>query len=137
MFTITTKTSSTNVFSDLNGDMFRDTTNNDVKKDIDHNAIKNSIRNILMTKKRSRRMMPTFGCDLDSILFQPVDEITANQLGALILDEIRYWEKRITIINLNITGDPEKSQYTLDLDYSINSTSISNMDRITFVLKQI
>jgi phage baseplate assembly protein W len=106
----------------------------DLAKDIDTEAIKNSVRNILMTNKTERRMMPEFGASLSQLLFEPMDERTAKKLGSLIYDELSYWEPRIKITKLDVQADEDNGSYDINIEYSVLSASI-NTDRISFVLQ--
>ena len=90
------------VYSDINSNYSRDLKTSDFKIDENNNAIKNSLRNILLTKKMERRMLPEFGSSLEQLLFEPIDNDTAKRIGSIILDEIDYWEPRINILNIEV-----------------------------------
>jgi hypothetical protein len=109
----------------------------DVRRVTEYEAVKNSLRNILRTKKGSRRMLPTFGAQLERFLFEPIDEITARDIGNTILQELAGWDDRIEIININVEADYEGMQYNITVTYSIRGSSYRDVDRIIFVLKRI
>lgn len=121
------------VYSDTNIIFGIDPTVKDLKKDLDINAVKNSIKNILQTKKMERRMLPEFGASLEQLLFEPIDETTAKRIGKIMIDELAYWEPRITVTNLLVVADEEGMRYDITLEYSIQSSNISR-DSVNFSL---
>ncbi|HRR48406.1 MAG TPA: GPW/gp25 family protein [Bacteroidales bacterium] len=130
-FTYTIK----DIYSDFDIEMPRQA-DGDVKRVTEYDAVKNSLRNILQTRKGSRRMLPTFGAQLERYLFEPIDEITAREIGNTILQEISSWDSRIEIININVEADYDNSQYNITVTYSIQGTNYRNVDKVIFVLKR-
>lgn len=123
----------TEIYSDINKDFLRDRTTHDLGKEINNLAIKNSLRNILLTNKMQRRMIPEFGAGLEQMLFEPIDKITAKRIGNLILDEIAFWEPRVSITNIDVVADEENLSYEINIEYEILTANL-NADRISFVL---
>jgi phage baseplate assembly protein W len=74
-------------YSDINGDLILDNTG-DIKKETNESSVTNSIQNILFTRKGSRRMLPEFGSNLNLYVFEPLDEITARDIGEEILESV-------------------------------------------------
>jgi len=126
----------TNIYSDINSEFKKDIKTNDLVKDYDKDAIRNSVRNILMTKKMERRMMPQFGASLEQLLFEPIDNFTAKKIGSIIIEEITYWEPRISISNVTVQSNIDDMMYQIKLEYNIKTVSGINTDEIEFVLSQ-
>lgn len=120
------------VYTDLNIKLIRDVKTSDITMDVEIEAIKNSIRNILQCKKMERRMLPDFGTMLERLLFEPIDNDTSNQIGEIILNELTFWEPRISINNINIQPDEDNLLYNISISYTI--LSISKNDNIEFSL---
>ena len=76
-------------------------------KDVD--AIKGSIKNILLTKRGERPFNPEFGCDLTKYLFEPVDIITTNMIKEEIIYSLTEHEPRVKVNNITVTDDPLRS----------------------------
>lgn len=62
--------------------------------------INQSIHMILSTRKGERVMRPTFGSDVDKLLFDPNDPPTWNRLKYEIADSLIAWEQRIQITTI-------------------------------------
>ena len=108
----------------------------DIQKDVDVEAIKNSLINILQTTKGTRRMLPEFGCNLEGFLFEPLDSITARKIGGSIVDEILTWENRMVLDNVNVFADEDNYQYNITISYHLAELGDSGMGQISFILKQ-
>jgi hypothetical protein len=60
-------------------------------------SIFQSISNILETQKGTRLFNPEFGSELEDIIFDPMDELSAIQVENMLIDAIGRWEPRITV----------------------------------------
>lgn len=78
----------------------------------DDRAISNSLYNIVTTPLGTRYRIPEYGSALLWLLKEPLDNITAFQIEASLVQAIERWEPRVRIIreqtkvtpNLSITG---------------------------------
>jgi phage baseplate assembly protein W len=123
--------SRTSVYSDLDIELTRQT-DGDVRKDIEINAVINSLQNIISTLQGSRRMLPEFALDIQRLLFEPLDERTAKMIGNKIVTAIETWETRVEIIQLNISTDFDANLYNMTLNFQIKP--IEEIRTIEFVL---
>lgn len=71
--------------------------------------IKSDILALLLTNQGERVMLPNFGADLRRFLFEPADAIVAEEIRGLIADQLRLWEPRVVIEDIDIIVDPDKS----------------------------
>jgi phage baseplate assembly protein W len=60
----------------------------DILEMTDEDAVKNSLSNIFRTMRGSRRMVPLFAINIYNYLFEPLDEITALEIGNEIFTSI-------------------------------------------------
>jgi len=125
---------STAVYSDIDIELEKQT-DGDITKNIDLDAVKNSLSNIINTAKGSRRMLPEFGSDVQKMLFEPLDEITARRIGENILNAIKMWEDRIDIIGFHVHADENNNQYDCHLNFILKGSQIEQA--IDFILKTL
>lgn len=85
-------------------------------------AVFKSIYNILNTRKGERLFLPTFGCDIEDILFEPMDSGTALLLYQRIIEAIERWETRVTIDygRSTVTPDYDNNAYDVRMVFTIN-----------------
>ena len=67
-------------YKDINITFKKHPVTDDVVVSKDASAIKQAIVNLLLTNKGERLMNPTYGSDIRSYLFEPMDYGTANQI---------------------------------------------------------
>lgn len=103
-----------------------DKTKSDIKLDYDLAAIKNSIRSLFNTKKGQRPLYPEWGVDLESFLFEPLNESVAYKIGKTIQTGVAQ-EPRVTLINLNVIVDYSQSTYNIELQIFVPSLSINTV----------
>jgi len=88
----------------------------------DASAIKQAIVNLLLTNKGERLMNPTYGSDIRSYLFEPMDYGTANQIKNNIRDTIETFEPRIRVLRISATPNFDDNGFDITMTYSIVGT---------------
>ena len=111
-----------NIFKDFDISMSKHPLTNDVGVKTDINAINQSIRNLLYTSYYERPFQPLVGSNLRTILFEPADTITRNDLKQAITSIIGNYEPRVTLENLIIVDQSDKNAYRVTIVYKINMT---------------
>lgn len=64
--------------------------------------IKDAITQLIKTRKGERIMLPSFGCNLDAYLFQPLDETTFNGIKQEILTSFERYIVGARILKLTV-----------------------------------
>lgn len=109
------------IYSDLNQ---YDPTSKQLVTDV--KAIDQSITNILATQKMTRFFNPEFGADLDSILFELNDLVTAAKMENWIVNAIERWDPRVTLEDSDVTQVPDEYKMDVKLIYGIPGLSGAN-----------
>jgi len=89
----------------------------DIGKKIDLNAVKQSLKNLLLTKPSEKFFHPERGSDLDTYLFEnmaPGIEISLKKSIELL---ITNYEPRVRIVSLNVTPIYDQNYYAVTLRY--------------------
>jgi phage baseplate assembly protein W len=118
-------------YSDYDGN-FTKQADGDIQRDEDVDAIFNSISNIVLTTQGERRMLPTFASKIKSLLFEPIDEVSARTIAESLLDAIRIWENRIDITGFDIEPRYDENLYRCRLKYTIETSD--DVETIDFIL---
>jgi hypothetical protein len=105
------------IWSDVDNKLAIDTTG-DVKKDVNLDALKCAIENILLTRKGERVMRPDFGSALEYFLYEPVGEATAHKIGLEVLSALKQ-EKRIQVTNVEISVNEAISAYEIRIEAQV------------------
>ena len=85
-------------------------------------SIYQSITNILSTPTHTRLFNPEFSSELETLLFDPIDDITASKIFNAVVDAISKWDNRIAIdyTESNVSPIYEENKYELLLIFRIN-----------------
>ena len=111
--------------------------NGDIKDMTNIYAIENSIENIFKTMPGSRRMLPPFASPIYGLLFEPIDKITAERIGYLLLESIEKWETRIQIENINVDPREDDNMYIITLKYNIINDGTKSFNIFKTILRAV
>jgi len=120
------------VYSDFDINMTKQT-DRDITRNTGFSAVKNSITNIINTIQGSRRMLPEFAVDIHRLLFEPIDEITAQVIAEKIIEGINYWDDRIEIVGFDIEPRYDSGEYRCRMNARIITSK--EVETIDFILK--
>ena len=87
-----------------------------VKQDKD--AVKRSIRNIMLTNHYERPFKPNFGANLRSLLFELADDITKMEIRQQIVEALQNFEPRVAVDNIYLTQD-RANRLHINLHYGV------------------
>lgn len=94
-----------------------------IRKDIiplkDDAAIKNAIKNLLITNFYERPFGDDKGANLRGLLFEPVGVITNIELRDNIRTVIQRYEPRVRVTNINITDVYDTNEYRINVNFRI------------------
>ena len=85
--------------------------------------IKSSLIIILSTTIGERVMQPTFGCNLDQLVFEPMDTTFATYITQLIKNAILYFEPRVTLDDVQYNVDTLNGRVDITVYFTINGTN--------------
>jgi|TARA_Y100000289_G_C3910967_1_gene144631 phage baseplate assembly protein W len=106
-------------YSDLNLQMIP----HPLKKDIiplkDDAAVKNAVRNLLLTNFFERPFNSTMGANLRGLLFEPNDAITRLAMEDGIRNVLEQHEPRIENINILVETTANENEYRVVVVFSI------------------
>ena len=100
------------------------TTTGDVYKKIDAAAVKQSVKNLIMTNRLEKPFNPSFGADIRGLLFELVDYTDGFMLKERIIQSIRQYEPRAEITDISVKGnDAYKNTVNATVTFRIISTA--------------
>lgn len=90
----------------------------------DEADIQSSLEILLSTRLGERVMQPTYGCNLDEMLFEPLTTTLKTYIADLIRTAILYHEPRITVNKIDMTESNDLEGLVLiKLEYTVKSTN--------------
>ena len=85
----------------------------------DKAAIVQAIQSILLTRKGERPFQPDLGCDIQDLLFEPLDYASAGTIKQEIRNTLSRYEPRAFVEQLRCEPDFENNGYNVELQYTI------------------
>ncbi len=102
----------------------------------DNENIKQSIKVILDTQKSERKIVPSFGSNVRSYMFEVVDPIFISDIKRSVQSAIETWQKHINDLNVSVkasNGSVAKVEVNIDYITDIEPTQ----ERLTKKLDEI
>ena len=85
----------------------------------DKAAIVQAIQSILLTRKGERPFQPDLGCDIQDLLFEPLDYASAGSIKQEIKETIDRYEPRVSVTEIVCQPDFDNNGYNVQLQYTI------------------
>lgn len=88
---------------------------------------KDSLENLILTKKGERIMQPEFGCDIWELLFEPiVEETISSKIENSIISAVEIWLPYLNIDNIIFDydeNDIDSNKINVEVKFSLKSNS--------------
>jgi len=104
-----------------------------LKEEVD---VHSSIGIILNTLNGERVMLPTFGCDLQPYVFEPMNPPTIEMIKRIVREALVYHEPRIIVEDIDATPDILNGLLELKVIYSIITTNTRYNYVFPFYMKE-
>ncbi|MCP4368022.1 MAG: GPW/gp25 family protein [Deltaproteobacteria bacterium] len=101
--------------------------------------IREAILIILNTAKGERVMRPDFGCGINELVFEPLNQATFNRVETTVREALLFYEPRIDVISVYVAEAEEnadKGKLEVNIEYSVKSTNGRNNLVYDFYLKE-
>ena len=112
---------SSRIYTDLNLNFSRKPVTGDVATVTDVNAVKRSIRNLLLTNHFDRPFHPELGSNIPALLFENFGPITGNQLSRQIEEIIGNYEPRARVETVECYPVPDTNTYDVRVYFYVEN----------------
>jgi|TARA_B100000035_G_C21032826_1_gene569281 phage baseplate assembly protein W len=121
-------------FVDMAVNFSRNPFTDDISVVKNEGAIKQAIKNLILTTPGERPFEPNFGSKVNSLLFEPLDPFTADALTEEIINTIKQYEPRVQLENVLVTPVYEGNKINITIEYKVVGLPI--VETINFVLQR-
>ena len=112
---------SSRVYKDLNLNFGINPVTSDVTTVTDVNAVKRSVRNLLLTNHYDRPFHPEIGSNVQALLFENFGPITGNQLARQIEELIANFEPRANVESVECFALPDTNTYDVRIYFYVEN----------------
>lgn len=97
----------------------------DVFKKTSAAAVKQSLKNLIMTNRTEKPFSPYYGANLQQYLFEPADAQTENELLIAIENNIRAFEPRVdpNTLRVAVDAEPDKNALNITIVFKIRNSN--------------
>jgi len=110
-----------------------------IRKDIiplkDDAAIKNAVRNLLVTNAYERPFQPSLGANLKGFLFEPGDAITRINIKNRVSQTLKRHEPRIAVTKVDVIDRTEQNAYQINVSYTIKE--YDTQENVQIILRRL
>lgn len=110
-------------YSDIDMNFTRNVGNNDVYTKKNEEAIKQSVKNLIMAKQFDRPFNPALSSQVNDLLFELWTPLTKFSMIHVIKDVMTAYEPRIKVDNVDITEQLDSDALYVTLYFTIINTS--------------
>jgi hypothetical protein len=113
----------TRTFSDLDMAFLPNPVSKDISKKYDENAIKQSLKNIILTRNFERPFRSDVGSQISSLLFEPITPMLSSLIKKTIENTVNAYEPRVNLLNVSVLLSPDNNGVYVTIVFSIVNTS--------------
>jgi phage baseplate assembly protein W len=100
----------------------------EIFKKQDAAAVKQAIKNLMLTNFGEKPFNPLFGANLRALLFELADPDTEYDIERAVINAIETYEPRASILNVTVKSNPDGNEAKVNIVFRLISTS----EEVTF-----
>lgn len=112
----------TRTYKDLDFNFTRHPKTNDVVVKYDQEAVKQSIRSLILTKNYERPFRSEIGSQITSLMFEPVSPLVTSMIEKSVRDVINNFEPRVVLLSVEVGYKEEYNELIVSITYRIRNT---------------
>lgn len=109
----------TEIFSDLDLSFTAHPITGAVNRKTNRLAVRQSVKNLVLTNFYERPFQPDIGCGIRNYLFEPLTDITRKLIEEAIRETVENYEPRADIIAIQVEEYPETHTLAVSLAFMI------------------
>ena len=120
-------------YRDLDLFFFKKQGSGDVNKITDIEAVKRSVRNLVLTNFYEKPFHPEIGSGVRDMLFENMSPITAVVLARKVEDVIENFEPRARLVGVRALPNLDRNEYELTIEFFVVNTPTELVDMTVFL----
>lgn len=123
-------------YADLDLFFGKKSSNSDISKVTDIQAVKRSIRNLVLLNHYEKPFHPEVASGVRDMLFELMTPVTANILARKIEDVIANFEPRARVVSVRTIPDFDNNSYDVSIEFYVVNTPTELVD-LTIMLERL
>ena len=113
----------TRTFSDIDMAFLPNPVSKDISKKYDENAIKQSLKNIILTRNFERPFRSDVGSQISALLFEPLTPMLSSLIKKTIENTVSAYEPRVNLLDVSVLLSPDNNGVYVTIVFTIVNTS--------------
>ena len=113
----------TRTFSDLDFNFTAHPVTGDIVRRYDESAIKNSLKNLILTSNYERPFHSEIGSPVKRLLFEPATPMLQVMLQRAIADTVNNFEPRVELLNVDVVVSEDTYEVYVTIEFQIVNTT--------------
>ena len=105
----------------------------DVNKVTDIEAVKRSVRNLVLTNFYEKPFHPEIGSGIRDMLFENMSPVTAVVLARKVEDVIENFEPRARLVGVRALPNLDRNEYEITIEFFVVNTPTELVDMTVFL----
>tara|TARA_B100000212_G_C27267906_1_gene487409 strand:- start:378 stop:782 length:405 start_codon:yes stop_codon:yes gene_type:complete len=110
------------ISSDFHKDLSLVPGKGDIARKSNEEAVKESIKNLVLTGRGERPFQPDLGCDVRELLFENATPQTLELMKTTIENVIKTYEPRCNLIGVDVTGAVDSNTISITIVFTLINT---------------
>ena len=106
---------------------------NDINKVTDIQAVKRSVRNLVLLNHYEKPFHPEIGSGVIDILFEPMTPLTSHSLSVEIEDVIENFEPRAKLVGVRALPNLDRNEYEVSIEFYVVNAPTELVDLTIFL----
>mgnify|MGYP002818221373 FL=1 len=123
-------------FVDINPSFQKHPITGDITLLKNEDAIKQSVKNIVMTMRGEKIFRPFFGTEIQSSLFENFNPILADDITVSIEDVLKVYEPRVKVVNVDYIDNIDDNSLEVTINYIIVGLPL-NQQSLNLILERV
>ncbi len=112
----------TRTFSDLDLNFTAHPVTKDIVLRYDENAVKTSLKNLILTSNFERPFHSEIGSPIKRLLFEPVSPMLGVVMKRAIVDTVNNFEPRVELLNVDVLVSENSNSIGVTIEFKIVNT---------------
>ena len=120
-------------YKDLDLFFGRKQASDDINKVTDIQAVKRSVRNLVLLNHYEKPFHPEIGSGVRDMLFENMSPLTSHALTVEIEDVIENFEPRVQLVGVRALPDMDRNEYEVTIEFYVVNTPTELVDLTIFL----
>lgn len=118
---ITSKSKKISLYQDFKKDLELSPVSSDLTVHKDEDAVKEAIKNLILTDRGERLMQPTLGGNIRAMLFENLTPATVRLIEEQVRATVDLYEPRAELIDVTVSANLDSNEVAITIEFYVTN----------------